>query len=133
MAPAVTHETITRKVAEEVQTAVNKEIHEDHWHTSVQTVTDEETLEEIHSHNLSAIESRNFEHDDREDVQRRLAAEQAKFQNELVRIDGEHSRQEITGVDDSSIFHHVRELIVPVVQKRELSSLFQTSCFRWHG
>lgn len=55
VAPAVTQETVTRQQEDRVQTAIDKEVHQDHYHTSVQPVQDSEVLPEQHHHKVRLI------------------------------------------------------------------------------
>jgi hypothetical protein len=118
VAPAVTHETINRTEHEDVQTAIDKEVHQDHYHTSVQPVQDQAALPEQHHHNIIPVEHRSFDHDNSEDVRRRLAAEQAKFRDERERAEGQHTSSVAPVVAGEHIHHHVHETIQPVVNKR---------------
>ena len=92
VAPAVYHQTIARKEHEELETAVDREQHYNHYHTSVQPIYDSETTEEQHHSNLLPVENRTFEHDDREEVQRRIDAEHAKFKDHVQHLEGEHTQ-----------------------------------------
>ena len=47
--PAVYHETVTRTEHEELQTVVDRELNQDHFHRTIQPITDSETLEEQHT------------------------------------------------------------------------------------
>lgn len=120
VAPAVTHETIERKEHENVQTAIDKEVHQDHYHTSVQPVSDEQRLKEQHHHNLLPVEHRTFEHDDANQVQQRLAAEQAQFKDTQQRVEGARTSSVTPVVAGEHIHHHVHETIQPVVQRQTI-------------
>ncbi|KAH9840383.1 Allergen, partial [Teratosphaeria destructans] len=120
VAPAVTHETIERKEHENVQSAIDKEVHQDHYHTSVQPVSDTAMLKEQHHHNLLPVEHRQFEHDSADDVQRRLATEQAQFRDQKQRVEGAHTSAVAPVVAGEHIHHHVHETIQPVVQKQTI-------------
>jgi len=120
VAPAVTHETINRTEHEKVQSAIDKEVHQDHYHTSVQPVNDQAVLPEQHHHNIVPVEHRSFEHDNNDDVQRRLAAEQAKFRDEQERVEGQKTHSVAPIVAGEHIHHHVHETIQPVVNKQTI-------------
>lgn len=120
VAPAVTHETINRTQHEDVQTAIDKEVHQDHYHTSVQPVEHAEQLKEQHHHNIIPVEHRSFEHDNSEDVQRRLGAEQAKFRDTSERVEGQHTSSVAPIVAGEHVHHHVHETIQPVVNKQTI-------------
>lgn len=127
VAPAVTHETINRTEHEDVQTAVDKEVHQDHYHTSVQPVHDKAQLPEQHHHNVIPVEHRSYEHDNNDDVQRKLAAEQARYRDESQRVEGKHTSAAAPVVAGEHMHHHVHETIQPVVNKRKLLPLRQAT------
>lgn len=120
--PAVTHLTVTKTEAEEVELAVDREQHIAHYHTTLQPVFDEQTLEVQHRANVLPVETKVFEHDDRKEVQRRLEAEAAKFRDETVHEDGEHTVTHLQPVEGAHYHHHVHEVIRPLLNKR-LSSI----------
>jgi len=123
VAPAVTHETVNRTEHEDVQTAVDKEVHQDHYHTSVQPVHDQAQLPEQHHHNVIPVEHRSYEHDNNDEVQRKLATEQARYRDESQRVEGKHTSAAAPVVAGEHMHHHVHETIQPVVNKRKSSSL----------
>jgi len=118
VAPAVTHETVNRTEHEDVQTAVDKEVHQDHYHTSVQPVHDQAQLPEQHHHNVIPVEHRSYEHDNNDEVQRKLAAEQARYRDESQRVEGKHTSAAAPVVAGEHMHHHVHETIQPVVNKQ---------------
>ncbi|EMC91747.1 hypothetical protein BAUCODRAFT_38884 [Baudoinia panamericana UAMH 10762] len=120
VAPAVVHETIERQQHETVQTAIDKEVHQDHYHTSVQPVTDRAILPETHHHNVIPVEHRSFEHDSPDQVKARIAAEQAKFRDEQVLVEGQKTHSVEPIVAGEHIHHHVHETIQPVVEKQTI-------------
>merc|ERR1712093_273326 len=61
-------------VHETVTTAVDREVHQDHHHTSVQPIKDREVLPEQHNHQMAGVETRNLKHGNDEHVKERLAA-----------------------------------------------------------
>lgn len=87
-APAVTDETVTRTNENRATTAIDKEIHQDHHHTTVQPVMDKSTKQEQHHHKMGAVEERRFDHDNADSVKQKLAAEQAQFRNTSKTVDG---------------------------------------------
>jgi hypothetical protein len=101
-------------------TLPDKEIHQDHYHTSVQPVLDETRLKEQHHHNLLPVEHRQFEHSNPEEVQKRLATEQAQFKDHQQRVEGPRTSTVTPVVAGEHIHHHVHEVIQPVVQKQTI-------------
>ncbi|KAK5165499.1 uncharacterized protein LTR77_009028 [Saxophila tyrrhenica] len=122
--PAVYHETRTRTERAEVITVLDQERHQSHFHTSIQPVTDEETLEPQHHERIHPVEKHVFEHDDREEVKHRLDAEQAKFFDNVEIVEGEKTREVQQSLEGSHLHHHVREIIQPIVTKRKSLALF---------
>merc|ERR1712093_347118 len=70
--PAVTQENVTRTKHENVTTAVDREVHQDH-------------------HHMAGVETRNLKHGNDEHVKERLAAEQAQFKNARTVGDTQHT------------------------------------------
>ncbi|KAI9709558.1 MAG: hypothetical protein M1820_003318 [Bogoriella megaspora] len=120
IAPAVQHETVNKQHHENLQTAVDQEVHQDHYHTSVQPVTHRETLPEQHHHNLVGVEQRNLEHGDDRDVKARLEQEAAKFQDKTIQGETRETQSTLPVVTGEHVHHHVHENIQPVVQKETI-------------
>ncbi|KAK4495549.1 hypothetical protein PRZ48_013881 [Zasmidium cellare] len=120
VSPAVTQETVTRQQENRVQTALDKEVHQDHYHTSVQPVHDSEVLPAQHHHKMGGVEHRNFEHDDHARNKERLAAEAAQFKDQSTRVEGEHTTRAEPVVAGEHVHHHVHENIQPVVNKQTI-------------
>jgi len=113
----ITKEHVTRTQHEQATKVVDREIHQDHFHTSVQPVKDKEVLPTQHSHKTVGVEERDIDHSNGDSVNQRLAAEKAEFKNtrevgELQRTEG--SGKTITG---ERVHHHVHEQIQPVIEK----------------
>lgn len=120
VAPAVTHETVSPHRHENVTTAIDREVHQDHYHTTVQPVQDRQVLPEQHHHNLVPVEHRSFEHGDKTDVERRLAAEAAQFKDQSVTNATTESHEVRPQVAGEHIHHHVHENIQPVVHRETI-------------
>ena len=99
------------------------DLFQEHFHTSIQPITDSETAEEQHVAQVLPAETKTFEHDDREEVQRRLDAEMAKFRSHVEHVEGEKTHEVVPVQAGEHIHHHVREIIVPVVNRREYPAL----------
>lgn len=106
--PAVTHHTITKTEHEEVEVAVDREQHIDHFHFTIQPINDSETLDVQHRAHVLPIETKTFEHDDREEVHRRVAAEAAKFRDEVVHEDGQHTHVDLPSIEGAHYHHHMQ-------------------------
>ncbi|KAK3703221.1 hypothetical protein LTR37_014561 [Vermiconidia calcicola] len=120
VAPAVVDEQVARTEHENITSAIDREVHQDHYHTTVQPVNDREVLPEEHHHNAAPVEHRSFEHDNPQDVERRLAEERAQFQNRKSHFEGEHTRSTDPAVMGEHKHHHVYENIQPVVNKQTI-------------
>lgn len=101
-------------------TAVDREVHQNHHHTSVQPVQDREVLPEQHNHQVAGVEHRNIKHGNDEHVKDRLAAEQAQFKNTREVGSMQHHASTNAGVTGEHVHHHVHENIQPVVQKETI-------------
>jgi len=117
--PAVTNEHVTRTQHEDATKVVDREVHQDHFHTSVQPIKDREVVPEQHTHNQAAVEERNIKHGDDSHIKQRLAAEQAQFKNtrEVGDVQTTAAAQEVAG---EHVHHHVHENIQPVIQKETI-------------
>lgn len=120
VAAGVTHNTTIPQRHEEIQTAIDKEVHQDHYHTSVQPIQDKEILAEQHHHNLKAVEHREVNHGNQADVSRRLDIEASKFKDEHVRAPERRTEGVAPTVAGEHVHHHVHETIQPVVQKETI-------------
>lgn len=81
VAPAVINEHITRTQLEEAQKVVDREVHQDHFHTTVQPVQDQEVLPERHTHHLVDTEHREITHGNGDRIKQTLEAERAQFKD----------------------------------------------------
>lgn len=119
--PAVQHETVTNTRREEATTAIDREVHQDHYHTSVQPILDREVLPEQHSHKLAATERRDIKHGDDSDLKERLATEQAQFKNTREVGPTQVSASIGPTVAGEHVHHHIHEKIQPVIQKETIA------------
>jgi len=121
VAPAVQRETVNEQRREEQQIVRDREIHQDHHHTTIQPVKHQEVLSEQHHHNMAAADHHTHDHRDHSGTKERLAAEAAQFRNESVRAPAQHTHQvaapEVVG---EHVHHHVHEKIQPVIHKETI-------------
>jgi hypothetical protein len=117
----VTQEHVTRTQHNEATTAVDREVHQDHHHTSVQPVQDKEILPEQHTHNVAGVQHKEIHHGDDSHVKDRLAAEQAQFKDTREIGQTQHSSAVAPTVAGEHVHHHVHETIQPVIQKEVCS------------
>ena len=81
-APAVEHQTIRPTEHEEINTAVDQEIHQDHYHRTVQPIQATEVAPEQHRSKVAGTVHREFDNRDNEGVERAMRAEAGKLRNE---------------------------------------------------
>ncbi|PSR82136.1 hypothetical protein BD289DRAFT_468226 [Coniella lustricola] len=114
---AVQHEHITRTQHNESQAAVDREVHQDHHHTTVQPIQHHEVLPEKHTHQVAPTEHRTFEHGNEDHTRQRLEKERAQFQDKTEVGSVQHSHGKAAALSGEHVHHHVHENIQPVIQK----------------
>jgi len=119
VAPAVTSETVKPHRHEETTTAVDKEVHQDHFHTTVQPVAHREVLPEKHQHVQAPAIEKEYKHDDGR-THERVAAELAQFKNTTQTTETSHSRTAAPTVTGEHVHHHVHETVQPVIHKETI-------------
>ena len=103
------NENVIQKRHEEATTAIDREVHQDHYHTSVQPVQDREVLPEKHHHNMIPVEHREHQHGNPEAVKARLEQEAAQFSDSRqVRKEETHSVAPV--IAGEHVHHHVHEV-----------------------
>ncbi|KAI9844199.1 MAG: hypothetical protein M1838_002284 [Thelocarpon superellum] len=120
VAPAVTQETLNRTRVEEKQMAIDREVHQHHYHTSVQPIVDREILPEKHHHRMIDVEERTHNHNDEGAVRARLEQERAQFADRRVEGKERVVSTEAPVIAGEHIHHHVHETIQPIVQKETI-------------
>merc|ERR1711939_633712 len=118
--PAVTQETIKPHRHEEATQAVDREVHQHHYHTTVQPLQHQERLPEKHTHNILPAEEREFHHDNKQDTEQRLASEVGHFKDHKRVEQTHHTQAAAPTVTGEHVHHHVHETVVPVVQKETI-------------
>ncbi|KAK5663852.1 hypothetical protein OQA88_55 [Cercophora sp. LCS_1] len=120
VAPSVTHETVKPMQHEQIETAVDKEIHQDHHRRIVQPVKDQEILPEQHVHKAGKVINREFDHRDTEATERALRAESSKYRNERTVEGTTYSQSHAPTVQGEQIHHHVTETVQPIIEKETI-------------
>jgi len=118
--PAVTRETVKPMRHEETTQAIDKEVHQDHYHTTVQPLAHKEVLPEQHSHQMAPVQERSFTHGDHEGVKRDVAAELGQFKDTSIVTDTQHTRSAAATVAGEHVHHHVHEHVQPVIHKETI-------------
>lgn len=99
------------------QTVVDRERHQDHYHTTVQPLKDQEVEATKHDQVTADTIEREVNNDeDAEKVRAKAEADRAAFKST-----SEEERQEKTTIEDTvvgeQVHHHVHETIQPVIEK----------------
>ncbi|KAG6039420.1 hypothetical protein E4U41_002662 [Claviceps citrina] len=114
---AVVDEHVRPKQHEEVTTAVDREVHQDHHQTIVQPIKDREVLPEKHTQNVLPTEHKTVEHGHQENVEAALKRDEARFKNTTTAHETERTTSAAPVVASERIHHHVHHHIQPVIQK----------------
>ena len=128
MAPAVEHETVVKELEEKEKTVIDKERHQDHYHTTVVPAQAQEVLPEEHRYEDTATEVKEFEHDDGA-AQSKSNARNAGFSSTTEEEKVEAKTKEATEVGSEQVHHHLHETIQPVIEKG-LSSRYMNKGLR---
>merc|ERR1712230_210925 len=99
------------------QTFVEKEKHQDHYHTTVQPLKDSEVLPEKQDYEQESKE-KNINRDD-STAREKAANDTAGYQSSIDEKKFESSTKEPTIVDEH-VHHHLHETIQPVIEKEVL-------------
>jgi hypothetical protein len=115
--PAAVHEHVVREQREDTQKVIDREVHQDHHHISVQPIVDQQQLPEQHKVQTAPTEHREIRHGDHSHAQAALEAERAQFKDtrdvsptRIVKTQG----PTVTG---EHVHHHVHETIQPVIER----------------
>merc|ERR1712225_221793 len=115
--PAVEHTHVKKAHETREQTFVEKEKHQDHYHTTVQPLKDSEVLPEKHDYEQESKE-KNINRDDIT-AREKAANDTAGYQSSIDEKKFESSTKEPTIVDEH-VHHHLHETIQPVIEKEVL-------------
>merc|ERR1711939_1228627 len=115
--PAVEHTHVKKAHETREQTFVEKEKHQDHYHTTVQPLKDSEVLPEKHDYEQESKE-KNINRDD-STAREKAANDTAGYQSSIDEKKFESSTKEPTIVDEH-VHHHLHETIQPVIEKEVL-------------
>lgn len=87
----------------------DREVHQDHYHTSVQPVKDREVLPERHEHRMAGVETRHVDHGDSAAIAARLEQERAQFQDHRE-VREKHTDAVAPTIAGEHVHHHVHEV-----------------------
>jgi hypothetical protein len=105
-APAVKHEEVVPTRHENITTAIDREVDQDHYHTTVQPVKDREILPEKHSHQMAGVQHKEFEHGNAQDTRARLDREAQQFRDTSTTHSTKHTQAVAPTVEAERVHHH---------------------------
>lgn len=114
---AVTEEHIRPERHEEVTTAIDKEVHQDHHQTIIQPIKATERLAEKHTHNAAPVQHKTFEHDKPDKTKAMLDEDVARYRDSSVTHDTVHTTSKAGVVQGEHIHHHLHQHVQPVIEK----------------
>ncbi|CZR53778.1 uncharacterized protein PAC_03659 [Phialocephala subalpina] len=114
VAPAVEHTHVKKQHETREQTFVEKEKHQDHYHTTIQPLKDSEVLPEKHDH-IQETEHRSINNDDGA-AKAKAEADRARFESTSEQEQFESKTQEPTQ-EEEHVHHHLHETVQPVIEK----------------
>lgn len=116
--PAVEHAHVKEKHEEKIQHVVDKETHQDHYHTTVQPLKAKEVEAEEHNYKEAKTQERSFNHEDANKTEAKLADQKAQFESTVDNgATTESKTVEPTATSQEHIHHHLHETIQPVIEK----------------
>ncbi|EXJ86589.1 hypothetical protein A1O3_03542 [Capronia epimyces CBS 606.96] len=118
--PAITRETVKPVRHEEAQQAIDREVHQHHYHTTVQPLEHKEQLPEKHTHNLLPTEHREYRHENEGEIKQKVQAELGHFKDTRNVHEVRETQSAAPAVTGEHVHHHVHETVVPVVHKETI-------------
>lgn len=104
--------------AEVEQIAVVSDVEQEHYHTSIQNIVDQQTLPEERTYNVKNVTERVFDHGDGRPIDKG-----PRFQDERIVNETRHEHTVLPTVVGEHVHHHIHERIQPIIQ-RGLSMCF---------
>ncbi|KAI4722837.1 hypothetical protein E4T48_01029 [Aureobasidium sp. EXF-10727] len=121
IAPAVEHETIKHEHETREQKVVDRERHQDHYHTTIQPLKDQQVDETKHTTEVDATQERQINKDKQGDqVKAKVAADQAAFKDTTVEAATEETKTAEPTAVAESVHHHLHETIQPVIEREHI-------------
>ena len=125
VAPAVEHETVKKQHETQEQTVIDKEKHQDHYHTTIQPLKDQEVLPTQENEVVAEREFKDVDHRDG-GVRAKVQGREAGFEDTRVEEKSE-VRTQAPMVEGEHVHHHLHETIQPVIEKGEFRPIAQIS------
>jgi len=114
----VQHKEVNRSHEEKIQKVVEKDVHQDHYHTTIQPLKEREVEPVKHDFKQQSTQERTFNNENAAETRKKLEAEQAKFKNTTTENATVESKvDEGTVVGGEHVHHHHHEIIQPVIEK----------------
>jgi len=137
VAPAVEHDTIKREHETRDRDVVEKEIHKDHYHTTIQPLKDTEVQATQHEFEQAPTEYRSVEKDDGA-AEAKVAKKLAGFHDSVKEEETKETHAQDETVVGEHVHHHLHEIIQPVIEKGKetrsyvycLHGMLLTKCVR---
>ncbi|KAK0289077.1 hypothetical protein LTR35_000452 [Friedmanniomyces endolithicus] len=116
VAPAVEHDTIKREHETRDRDVVEKEIHKDHYHTTIQPLKDTEVQATQHEFEQAPTEYRSVDKDDGA-AEAKVAKKLAGFHDSVKEEETKEMHAQDETVVGEHVHHHLHEIIQPVIEK----------------
>ncbi|KAK0345130.1 hypothetical protein LTR91_025959 [Friedmanniomyces endolithicus] len=116
VAPAVEHDTIKREHETLERDVVEKEIHKDHYHTTIQPLKDTEVQATEHKFEQAPTEFRSVDKDDGA-AEAKVAEKLSGFQDTVKEEATKETHAQDETVVGEHVHHHLHEIIQPVIEK----------------
>ncbi|KJX92998.1 hypothetical protein TI39_contig4463g00002 [Zymoseptoria brevis] len=118
---AVEHETVRKEFETREHKEIEREIHQDHYHTTVQPLKAKEVEPEKHIHETAATEERQVNNDTEGDkVKAQVEAERSQFQNTSEEIREREVKVQEPTIEGQTVHHHLHETIQPIIEKERV-------------
>ncbi|EYB30284.1 hypothetical protein FG05_07713 [Fusarium graminearum] len=111
----VLHEDVKSHQHEKVDTEIDHEIHQDHYHTTVQPVKDKNVLPTKHVYKENEFEEE-IDHRNNE-AKIKAKEEAAKIHDEKNVHDTTKSKEYVPAKEQEHVHHHLHETIQPVIER----------------
>ncbi|KAJ8606784.1 hypothetical protein MRB53_040710 [Persea americana] len=121
-AAPVTKEHVTKTQEEDVQKVIEKEKHQDHYHTTIQPLSDKETLPEEHKYKEAETQHKSVNKDDDAKLSQKLSEQKPKFEDS--KTVGDTIKTKTMNEDQVAgehVHHHHHETIQPVIEKETIA------------
>ncbi|KAK3116927.1 hypothetical protein LTR53_002223 [Teratosphaeriaceae sp. CCFEE 6253] len=121
VAKAVEHDHITSKHETRERDVIEREVHQDHYHTTIQPLQDREVQETKHDFEETPIEYRSTEKDDGA-AKAKAASRLSEFHDTVEEEKTEETRAKDDTVLGEHVHHHLHETVQPVIYKEIVKS-----------